>query len=91
MSWHGVDVVDAHTHEAVDDVNGHGEDDGRVVLCRDAVQCLKIPQLKLSHSQKYLANSMFYDKLILSQYMISCLLQKTNQHPDNDEKQYCLC
>ena len=40
MSWHGVDVVDAHTHEAVDDVNRDWEDDGGVVLCRDAVQGL---------------------------------------------------
>ena len=42
--WHAVDVT--NTHEAVDDVNGDWEDDGRVILSRDTVQCLKISELK---------------------------------------------
>ena len=55
MTRDGVDVVD--THEAVDDVDGNREDDGGVVLGRDTVQCLKIPQLKLiAHSQENLEN-----------------------------------
>ena len=37
----------AQAHEAVDDVDGDREDDGGVVLGGDAVQCLKIPQLKI--------------------------------------------
>ena len=36
----------ARAHEAVDDVDGDREDDGRVVLGGDAVQGLEIPQLK---------------------------------------------
>ena len=38
--------VGARAHEAVDDVDGDREDDGGVVLRRDAVQGLEIPQLK---------------------------------------------
>ena len=34
-------------HEAVDDVNGNRKYDGGVVLCRDAVQCLEVAQLKI--------------------------------------------
>ena len=33
-------------HEVGDDVDGDREDDGGVVLGRDAVQCLQIPELK---------------------------------------------
>ena len=33
-------------HEVGDDVYGHGEDDGAVVLCRDTVQSLEISQLE---------------------------------------------
>ena len=33
-------------HEVVHDVHGHGEDDGRVVLRRDAVQRLKVAELQ---------------------------------------------
>ena len=33
-------------HEAVDDVYGNWKYDGRVVLCRDAVQSLEVAQLK---------------------------------------------
>ena len=36
----------ARAHEAVDDVDGDREDDGRVVLGGDAVQGLEISQLK---------------------------------------------
>ena len=36
----------AAVHEVVEDVHGHGEDDGRVVLCRDAVQRLKVAELQ---------------------------------------------
>ena len=32
-------------HEVGDDVDGDGEDDGGVVLGRDAVQRLQVPQL----------------------------------------------
>ena len=44
----GGHVVEAGAcaHEAVDDVDGDREDDGRVVLGGDAVQGLEIPQLK---------------------------------------------
>ena len=44
----GGHVVEAGAcaHEAVDDVDGDREDDGRVVLRGDAVQGLEIPQLK---------------------------------------------
>ena len=33
-------------HEVVHDVHGHGEDDGRVVLRRDAVQRLQVAELQ---------------------------------------------
>ncbi len=33
-------------HEVVHEVHGHGEDDGGVVLRRDAVQRLEVPQLQ---------------------------------------------
>ena len=33
-------------HEVVNNINGHGEDDGRVVLCRDAAQRLEVAQLR---------------------------------------------
>ena len=36
----------AAVHEVVQDVHGHGEDDGRVVLRRDAVQRLKVAELQ---------------------------------------------
>ena len=41
-------VIEAVVHGGVDDVHGHGEDDSRVVLRRDAVQCLQISQLKIA-------------------------------------------
>ena len=34
-------------HQLGDDVDGHREDDGAVVLRRDAVQRLEVPQLKI--------------------------------------------
>ena len=33
-------------HQLGDDVDGHGEDDGAVVLRRDAVQGLQVSQLR---------------------------------------------
>lgn len=38
-------IVVVDPHEAVDDVNGHRENDGGVVLRRDAVKSLQVPQL----------------------------------------------
>ena len=32
-------------HQVGDDVHGHGEDDGAVVLCRDAAQGLQVAEL----------------------------------------------
>ena len=34
------------THEVGDDVDGYREDDGAVVLCRDAVESLQVSQLE---------------------------------------------
>ena len=39
-------VIGRWGHEAVDDVYGNWKYDGRIVLCRDAVQCLEVAQLK---------------------------------------------
>ena len=35
------------THEVGDDVDGYREDDGAVVLCRDAVESLEVSQLEV--------------------------------------------
>ena len=40
------ELLPAAVQEVVEDVHGHGEDDGRVVLRRDAVQRLQVAQLK---------------------------------------------
>ena len=34
-----------HRHEGGHDIDWHGEDDGAVVLCRDAVQGLEVAEL----------------------------------------------
>ena len=43
-------------HKAGHDVYGHREDDGAVVLCRDAVQGLEVAQLK----DKFLISSQVF-------------------------------
>ena len=40
------ELLPAAVQEVVEDVHGHGEDDGRVVLRRDAVQCLQVAELQ---------------------------------------------
>lgn len=45
-------------HEVIEDVHGHGEDDGRVVLGRDAAQRLQVAELK---EQVGLVNLMRYE------------------------------
>ena len=40
-------VLRALTHEVGDDVDGYREDDGAVVLCRDAVESLEVSQLEV--------------------------------------------
>ena len=40
------ELLPAAVQEVVQDVHGHGEDDGRVVLRRDAVQRLKVAELQ---------------------------------------------
>ena len=40
------DLFLVHRHEGGHDVDGHWEDDGAVVLRRDTVQGLQVPQLK---------------------------------------------
>jgi len=43
---HEEDILLLLLHELVEDVDGHGEDDGGVVLCRYCTQGLQVPQLK---------------------------------------------
>ena len=39
-------VLSLFLDEVVQDVDGHGEDNGGVVLSRDGAQSLKVPQLR---------------------------------------------
>ena len=47
-------VIEAVVHGGVDNVHGDREYDSRIVLRRDAVQCLQISQLKIATFGKHL-------------------------------------
>ena len=43
-------VLSLFLDEVVQDVDGHGEDDGGVVFCGDCAESLKVPQLQYTEN-----------------------------------------
>ena len=59
-------------HEVVEDVHGHGEDDGRVVLRRDAVQRLQVAELQKDEDLLYRLMILLFLMIAIKSFLNKC-------------------